>query len=87
MSISACSILEPYEANLGQGNFVRAEQVAQLEVGQTPKQVMLILGSPLLTGENSEQRWIYTSYDEQTGYSKLIVNFSNGLVSAIEQED
>lgn len=81
--ISACSLLKPYQAELGQGNFVRAEQIAQLEVGQTAQQVLFILGKPLLSGEDPSQRWIYTLFNEADGYRNLIINFEQGLVSEI----
>jgi outer membrane protein assembly factor BamE len=85
MSISACSILQPYQPTLGQGNFIRESQVEKLELGQTPKQVMLLLGTPLLTGELTSQRWIYPSYEEDLGYNQLIIEFEAGLVSKIER--
>ena len=85
MSISACSILQPYQPTLGQGNFIRESQLEQLELGQTPKQVMLLLGTPLLTGELTDQRWIYPTYDDQLGYKQLIIEFESGLVSQIER--
>jgi outer membrane protein assembly factor BamE len=86
MSITACSILKPYEPELGQGNFIRDTQINQLEIGQTPKQVTFILGTALLTGENTEQHWVYPTYSDADGYSKLIVIFTDGLVSDIQQE-
>jgi outer membrane protein assembly factor BamE len=85
MSISACSILQPYQPSLGQGNFLRESQVEQLEVGQTPKQVMLLLGTPLLTGELTDRRWIYPTYEDDLGYKQLIIEFQAGVVSSIER--
>ncbi len=86
MSITGCSILKPYEAELGQGNFIREEQIDQLEVGQTPKQVLFLLGTPLLTGEARETRWNYPLKDEQSGYEILSIQFENGLVSNITRQ-
>lgn len=84
--ISGCSVLEPYQAELGQGNFIREDQAKQLEIGQTPSQVMFLLGTPLLTGEKREERWIYPVYEAETGYQKLIISFKNGVVSDITRE-
>lgn len=84
--ISACSVLEPYQAELGQGNFIREEQANQLEIGQTPSQVVFLLGTPLLTGEQREERWIYPVYEAESGYEKLIVSFDAGVVSSITRE-
>jgi len=78
--LSACGILKPYESELGQGNFIRAEQVAQLEIGQTPEQVVFILGTPLLTGEEPTHRWTYPTFETETGYSNLVINFADGVV-------
>ena len=85
LSISGCSLLSPYQAELGQGNFIREEQRQQLTIGQTPNQVSFLLGTPLLTGEFPQKRWIYPTFDEATGYSKLIIEFENGVVSSITE--
>jgi len=85
-ALSACGLLQPYQAELGQGNVIRPEQISQLALGQTPEQVTFILGSPLLTGEQPRVRWLYPMYDTQTGYSNLTVYFVAGRVSSIEQQ-
>ncbi len=84
-ALSACGMLQPYQAELGQGNVVRPEQIDQLIIGQTPEQVTFILGSPLLTGEQTQVRWVYPIYDSATGFSNLIIYFSAGRVANIEQ--
>lgn len=83
LAVSSCSSLKPYQAELKQGNFIRAEQVEQLDIGQTPAQVSFILGTPLITGEQPDARWVYPSYSQSTGYDTLIIEFENGLVSDI----
>ena len=83
--LSACGLLQPYQAELGQGNVIRPEQIDQLALGQTPEQVAFILGSPLLTGEQAQLRWLYPRYSTQAGYSNLTVYFSAGRVANIEQ--
>ena len=84
-TLTACGLLRPYQAELGQGNVIRSEQISQLALGQTPEQVNFILGSPLLTGEQTQERWLYPTYDTDAGYSNLIVYFTAGRVSNIEQ--
>jgi|TARA_B110000503_G_C7125914_1_gene404593 outer membrane protein assembly factor BamE len=64
---------------------VRPEQIEQLVIGQTPDQVTFILGSPLLTGEQTQVRWVYPIYDSATGFSNLMVYFSDGRLVNIEQ--
>lgn len=84
--LTGCSLLQPYQAELGQGNFIREEQVLQLELGQTPEQVVFLLGTPLLTGEAQANRWVYPTYESSQGYKTLAVSFEEGLVSAIERK-
>ena len=86
LAVSSRGSLKPYQAELKQGNFIRAEQIEQLDIGQTPAQVSFVLGTPLLTGEQSDQRWIYPSYSQSSGYDTLIIEFENGLVSDIIQK-
>lgn len=83
VSITGCILLTPYEAELGQGNFIRTEQIEEVSVGQTSDQVAFLLGTPLLTGETPSQRWVYTTFSEAEGYKKLIIYFTDGVVSDI----
>ena len=85
VSINSCALFKPYEAELGQGNFIRDEKREQLAIGQTQAQVAFLLGTPQLTGEFPRQRWIYPTYSDDTGYQELIIEFTDGTVSAIEQ--
>ncbi|EAR07497.1 outer membrane protein assembly factor BamE [Reinekea blandensis] len=85
IALNGCILLEPYEAELGQGNYIREEQLQELEIGQTGEQVSFLLGTPLLTGEQTAQRWVYPTYSETQGYQKLFVYFTDGVVSGIEQ--
>lgn len=85
ISLTGCLLFEPYEAELGQGNFIRAEQLQELTIGQTQEQVAFLLGTPLLTGEQADERWIYPTYSESEGYQKLLITFTDGVVSNIEQ--
>ncbi len=77
--ISSCSVLAPYEAELDQGNFIRQEQYDQLQKGQSHSQVQFLLGTPLLTGEYVDIRWIYPTV-ENDQYVNLIIEFKNGEV-------
>ncbi len=87
ITASSCSLLKPYQAELGQGNYIRSEQRQQLAVGQTPDQVSFLLGTPVLTGEFPNERWTYATYNDQRGYLKLVIEFENGLVSSIYETE
>jgi len=52
-------IIEPYRAQIVQGNFVSREQVAYLQPGLTRQQVREVLGTPLLASVFHADRWDY----------------------------
>ena len=58
-AINPVNWLTPYRADVIQGNFVSAEQVAQLQPGMTRDQVKSILGTPLLASLFHGDRWDY----------------------------
>lgn len=76
MFLAACGVLTPYQAELKEGNAVLPAQLEQLEVGQNKEQVRFILGTPMLSPERLENRWIYPIYDDDNGYRHLIVDFN-----------
>lgn len=55
-------VFSPYRPDIQQGNFVSAEMLAQLKVGQSREQVKFILGTPLLTDVFHASRWDYPFY-------------------------
>ena len=58
-AINPVNWLTPYRADVIQGNFVSAEQVAQLQPGMTRDQVKSVLGTPLLASLFHGDRWDY----------------------------
>jgi len=51
-----------YRANIAQGNLVKEEDVAQLEVGMTRNQVRFLLGTPMVADPFHHSRWDYVYY-------------------------
>ncbi|MEJ2297876.1 MAG: outer membrane protein assembly factor BamE [Woeseiaceae bacterium] len=51
-----------YRANIAQGNLVKEEDLAQLEVGMTRSQVRFLLGTPMVSDPFHHQRWDYVYY-------------------------
>ena len=51
-----------YRANIAQGNLVKEEDVAQLEVGMTRNQVRFLLGTPMVADPFHRERWDYVYY-------------------------
>lgn len=54
--------LQPYRADVHQGNLITSEMVLQLEKGMTQPQVQFLLGIPLLRDQSPPYRWDYIYY-------------------------
>ncbi|MGV6988660.1 outer membrane protein assembly factor BamE [Testudinibacter sp. P80/BLE/0925] len=88
ISVTSCSLYNKlvYRIDVPQGNYLQAEQVAQLQNGMTQEQVQYLLGTPLLTDPYSSYTWYYV-YLQQKGYEEpqqhtLTVNFNQrGVVN------
>lgn len=85
--LSACGSTKwgfPYRADVQQGNWVTAEQVARLEQGMTREQVRYVLGTPTLQDAFHANRWDYPYYNKP-GYGnaqerRFTVWFENHLL-------
>lgn len=71
----------PYRADVQQGNWITAEQVALLQPGMTREQVRFVLGTPTLQDIFHTNRWDYP-YFNKPGYGapqerKFTVWFEN----------
>jgi outer membrane protein assembly factor BamE len=51
-----------YQANLSQGNLLKQEDLDQVEVGMTRRQVRFLLGTPMIDDPFHEERWDYVYY-------------------------
>ena len=51
--------LTPYKADVVQGNYISESMILRLKKGQTKKQVMNILGTPLVVDPFNPNRWDY----------------------------
>src|SRR5699024_4304983 len=60
----------PYKPNIQQGNWITAQQVAQLQEGMSREQVQYILGSPTLQNVFRDDRWDYPYY-HKPGYGEV----------------
>jgi outer membrane protein assembly factor BamE len=97
ISLTACGGNKwgfPYRADVQQGNWITAEQVAQLKTGMTREQVRFVLGTPTLQDIFHANRWDYPYY-QKPGYGapqerKFTVWFENDQLarwSGDEQPD
>ena len=51
-----------YQANLSQGNLLKQEDLDQVEVGMTRRQVRFLLGTPMIDDPFHDERWDYVYY-------------------------
>ncbi|MDN5843287.1 MAG: outer membrane protein assembly factor BamE [Alcaligenaceae bacterium] len=92
--LSACGSTNwgfPYRATIQQGNWITAEQVAQLQVGMSRDQVRFILGTPALQDVFHADRWDYPFYNKP-GYGDdelrtFTVWFNNDLLDHWEGDE
>ncbi|MDH5471952.1 MAG: outer membrane protein assembly factor BamE [Gammaproteobacteria bacterium] len=61
---TGCTALlpEPHKLDIQQGNRIKQENVSKLKLGMTRKQVVFILGTPLLKDGFHYNRWDYIDY-------------------------
>ena len=80
-----------YRATIAQGNLVKEEDLAQLEVGMTRKQVRFLLGTPMIDDPFHRDRWDYVYYikigrDDARFKRWVSVFFENDIVSEVRKE-
>lgn len=69
LGAGACGPFEPHRIEIQQGNIVDAEALADLRVGMTQRQVLFLLGSPVIRDPLHPQRWDYVYYVTPAGTS------------------
>lgn len=79
-----------YRINIQQGNLLDEEQIEQLEVGMTRKQVRFLLGTPMVDDPFHQERWDYLYYlrlgrEDPVRSHMLTVYFDGDTVSRIER--
>jgi len=77
-----------HKLEIQQGNIIDPEAVSQLQPGMTKKQVLFIMGTPLLTDPFHQNRWDYVYLLKQAGRTReeerLTLFFENDTLSRIE---
>lgn len=80
-----------YRANISQGNLIKEEDLAQLEVGMTRSQVRFLLGTPMVDDPFNKNRWDYVYFlklgrDDAIFKRWLSVYFEDDVVSEIHRD-
>ena len=87
-TLSGCSYIEPYKAEVTQGNIITQEALSLLQEGLSTDQVRTLFGPPM-GGENpfKPSHWEYLYYNingdnHSEVHKRIIINFDNeGYVS------
>lgn len=58
-SLSGCIFPDVYKLDVQQGNIVTQDMLNQLKVGMDQRQVLYIMGTPVLNNPYSKKRWDY----------------------------
>jgi outer membrane protein assembly factor BamE len=80
-----------YRANIAQGNLVKEEDLAQLDVGMTRSQVRFLLGTPMVSDPFHHERWDYV-YFLKVGRKDAVakrwvsVFFENDIVREVRRD-
>ncbi|TVQ39198.1 MAG: outer membrane protein assembly factor BamE [Wenzhouxiangella sp.] len=86
LGLSACNIV--YKQDIQQGNVLDDDDVAQLEIGMTKRQVQVLLGSPSVQSPFHEDRWDYVNTFAPRGTNKvkrvLTLRFEDNRLAALE---
>jgi outer membrane protein assembly factor BamE len=68
-----------YRPDVQQGNQLTAEMIAQIEPGMTRREVVKILGYPLVNDPFNRNRWDYF-YSFKSGRSQQMIRYSAKLI-------
>ena len=80
-----------YRANVQQGNFIKTEDLDQLATGMTRKQVIFLLGTPMIADPFHHDRWDYVYYlkigRDDAAYRRWVsVYFEDDVVTEIVRD-
>lgn len=95
ISILALNLLftgcEPHRIDIQQGNKIKPETFEKLKPGMTRKQVIFLLGSPLLKDPFHQDRWDYIYYlkpgNQAVKQSRVTLHFEGDSLVSIDDSD
>lgn len=84
---TGCSIYQP---DVRQGNVLEAEQVAKVSAGMNRRQVLFVLGTPLLKNPFERNRWDYVFLhidyaNDKREYRRLTLYFEGDKLARIDR--
>jgi outer membrane protein assembly factor BamE len=94
LSVAACSYIPipqfpgVYKIPIAQGNIITQEMIDQLEPGMTRRQVVFVMGTPLVRDPYHQDRWDYVfNYQPgggERGQERITLFFDNDRLSRFE---
>ena len=86
LSLSACGIV--YKQDIQQGNVLDEDDVAEINIGMTKRQIMVLLGSPSIQSPFHDDRWDYmNTYAPRSGKTVkrvLTLRFEDDRLASVE---
>lgn len=94
LALGACSSIPTpefpgvYKIPISQGNIITQEMIDQLEPGMTPRQVIYVMGSPLVRDPYHQDRWDYVfNYQPgggERGQERVTLYFEDERLTRLE---
>ena len=94
LTLGACSSIPVpnfpgvYKIPIAQGNIITQEMIDQLEPGMTRRQVIYVMGTPLVRDPYNQDRWDYVfNYQpggEERGQERISLHFENDALTRFE---
>ena len=80
-----------FRANISQGNLIEQDDIDQIDVGMTRKQIRFLLGTPMIDDPFHANRWDYVYYlkigRDDAGFKRWVsVLFEEDVVSELRKE-
>ncbi len=77
-----------YKLEVQQGNIIEADSIERLAVGMTTRQVIFLLGNPILENQQNQNQWHYVYYVDDIEANDIVpqrlsVTFEDGIVTEI----
>lgn len=94
LTVAACSSIPVaqfpgvYKIHIAQGNIITQEMIDQLEPGMTRRQVVFVMGTPLVRDPYNQNRWDYVFNFQpgggERGQERITLFFESDLLSHFE---
>ena len=90
LALGGCAIVQPYRADLRQGNYIDEVAVDEVKPGMTRDQVRYLLGTPLVVDTFRPDRWDYvyefiSGRERKPELRKVTVFFEQDVVARVER--